>query len=95
MIRQVGVVFRVVTWIITVIIGAVRALCENAPCGQAVKRCRWLPEEVRWHFAASASNMWAHRWVHPEASGCYERKPLFTFPLPGLQTAQFRATVYS
>ena len=25
------VVFRVVTWIITVIIGAVRALCENAP----------------------------------------------------------------
>ena len=24
-------VFRVVTWIITVIIGAVRALCENAP----------------------------------------------------------------
>ena len=26
-----GVVFRVVTWIITVIIGAVRALCENAP----------------------------------------------------------------
>ena len=26
-----GVVFRVVTWMITVIIGAVRALCENAP----------------------------------------------------------------
>ena len=25
------VVFRVVTWIITVIIGAVPALCENAP----------------------------------------------------------------
>ena len=28
-------VFRVITWIITVIIGAVRALCENAPLGQA------------------------------------------------------------
>ena len=31
-----GVVFRVVTWIITVIIGAVPALCENAPQGGVV-----------------------------------------------------------
>ena len=38
------VVFRVVTWIITVIIGAVRALCENAPqvvCG-CVCVCVWV-----------------------------------------------------
>ena len=26
-----GLVFRVVTWIITAILGAVPALCENAP----------------------------------------------------------------
>ena len=32
-----GVVFRVVTWIITVIIGAVRALCENAPLGLSMQ----------------------------------------------------------
>ena len=31
------VVFKVVTWISTVIIGAVPALCENAPLGLEIR----------------------------------------------------------
>ena len=44
-----GVVFRVVTWIITVIIGAVRALCPR--CARAVRKrphgmCRAVTEPL-------------------------------------------------
>ena len=51
------VVFRVVTWIITVMIGAVRALCENAPL-----RCLSPPffsepsavGPLQWNWSASS-----------------------------------------
>ena len=45
-----GVVFRVVTWITTVIIGAVRALCENAPLtnNECLALGQWATKALVW-----------------------------------------------
>ena len=59
-----GVVFRVVTWIITVINGAVRALCENAPFGAN-----------RSYASKCSARLWRGPWRDPGRSGAPANPP--------------------